>query len=354
MSLSALRYPSWFTRCQISASKWNRSARQVHAWSQLSDNSGSACSLWHRAHHFWSSIILGFGLEHRLVLLLSASVGLLMRQALIEAMRFHVRFFLALLDSFARAVWTSSTNIQNSAPSFTFLWRWHHSPLSSNPVSQTMSQSCFVLRRNPAANDRFELQDLDAFGSPVHIRWSAAPAQMKVVQFPAAARLFLDLITLPGDSCWRWQLQALISWLIWSLILCWCHQRIAATWCGGQLLSSPGSSRCLSFAPSGSLGLITVQIVDCFRWRFQNVDFFLELHHFSGELAPKEQDCCFLVQLEYSLRDSIWRSFQGFESKFLVLAFGCWQSSAIWINYWRYHVRLLEIRAGYSVLMRWT
>ena len=252
-----------------------------------------------------------------------------MRQALIEAMRFHVRFSLALLDSFARAVWTSSTSNQSSAPSFTFLWRWHHSPLSSNPVSRIMSRSCFVLHRNPVAVDRFELQDLNAFGSPVHIRWSAAPVQMKFVQFPAAARLFLDLITLPGGSCWRWQLQALISWLVWSLILCWYHQRIAATWCVGQLLSSLESSGCLSFAPPGSLGLITVRIVDCSRWRFQNVDFFSDLHHFSCEPAPKEQDCCFLAQLEYSLRDFIWRSFQGFESKFLVLAFDYWESSTI-------------------------
>jgi len=58
-----------------------------------------------------------------------------------------------------------------------------------------------MLHRNPVAADRFVLQDLGAFGSPVHIRWSVAPTLMPFAQVLAVMWRFLDLLILLGATC---------------------------------------------------------------------------------------------------------------------------------------------------------
>ena len=297
MSLSTPRYLSLFVHYQTSAAEWNPITVLPHAWSHWSGNSRFAYSLWRTAHHSWSSIILHFDLGCSSGLPPFAFACHVWRQALTGATRFHIRFSLTPPDSFTLIVWMNSTNNQSFVPSSTFRWHCHHSPLSSDRASRIKPQSYFMLHRNPIAPDQFVLQDLGAFGSPAHIRYSVAPTLMPFARVLAVMWRFRDLLILLGATCWRRRLQALASWQRSSLTLCWCRRRTAATWCAGQLLNSLASFKHLSFTPRGSHGLIAAQIVDYFRWTFQNVDSFLDLHQSSGEPAPIEQGYCILVQL---------------------------------------------------------
>ena len=170
MSLLTPRYLSLFVHYQTSAAEWNPITVLPHAWSHWSGNSRFTYSLSRTAHHSWSSVILHFDLGCSSVLPPFAIACHVLRQALTEAMRFHIRFSLTLRDSFTLEVWMNSTNNQNFVPSSTCRWYWHHSPPSSALASRIKSQSYFMLHRNPVAPDQSVLQDLGAFGSPVHIR----------------------------------------------------------------------------------------------------------------------------------------------------------------------------------------